>query len=162
MPCFLFNFDPNYIIQRDSLLFFLQNIIITIITSHVQVVKTRVFLCINSLYWMFSHLYLHSFISTALLWINNSKVFQLCLCFNCIIRLYIFIINLFILSVISNHRSNIFVDFIYHFFSIMNRTMLWVSISIYNIVISPRFLNFSHIWYCWILYLISFISFWFF
>ena len=112
----------------------------------------------NSLYWRFSHIYLHRFTSTAPFCIMNSTVFQLCLRFNCSIRIYILIINLFILFVISNQNSNIFVNCICHLFGIMNRTMLWLSISIYKIVVSYGFLNFSHIWYCWIFYLIYFIS----
>ena len=66
------------------------------------------------------------------------------------------------MSIFSNCSSKIFVNYIFHFFGIMNRTMLHLSISIYKIWISPDFLNFTHILFCWILYLISLISFWFF
>ena len=66
------------------------------------------------------------------------------------------------MSIFSNRSSKIFVNYIFHFFGIMNRTMLHLSISIYKIWISPDFLNFTHILFCWILYLISLISFWFF
>ena len=46
-PYCLFNFDPKYIIQRDSFLFFLQNTIITIITSCGTVVRILIYFCIK-------------------------------------------------------------------------------------------------------------------
>ena len=145
---FHFKFESRYTIQRDSFLLFLLNIIINIISSYGQVIKMRVFFCINSLYWRFRYLYLHRLISIALLWINNSTVLQLCFCFNCSISIYILVINLFILSVISNHSSKNIVNCNYQFFGIMNRSMFWLSIGIHKIVISTGFLKFAHIWYC--------------
>ena len=88
LPNCLFNFDPDYIIQRDNFFLSLQNNIITIITSSSKVVKTHAFFCINSFYWMFSQLSLHRFISNTLLCINKSRVFKLCLWFNCSIIIY--------------------------------------------------------------------------
>ena len=88
LPYWLFNFDPNYIIQRDYLLISFQNIIITIITSYGKVVKTHAFFCINSFYSMFSHFSLHMSISNALVCTNNSRVFQLCLWLKCSIRIF--------------------------------------------------------------------------
>ena len=87
-PYLILNLDPNYIIQRYSFLLVLQNIIITIITSYGQVVKTCVFFCINSFYLRLSHLSIHRFIITALLCINNSTISQLCLWFNCSIQIF--------------------------------------------------------------------------
>ena len=87
LPYFL-KFDLNYIIERDSFLLFLQNIIITIITSYGQFVKTRVSLCINNLYWRFSHISLHRFIINSLLWINKREEFHFCMCFNWSIIMY--------------------------------------------------------------------------
>ena len=90
---FLFIFYPNYIIQRDSLLFFLKNIIVTIISSYDQVVKTYFFICINSFYGRFSHLSLNMFISTSLFYINNSMSIKLYFCLNCSIRINVLIAN---------------------------------------------------------------------
>ena len=104
---FLFNFDSKYIIQRYSFLLFLQKIIITIIIRYDQFFKTRVLCCNKRFCWRFSHLSLHKLISTSLLYINNSPVFKIHLCFNCNIIIYLFLINFFILSVFINHTSNI-------------------------------------------------------
>ena len=90
--CF-FDFDPKYIIQRYSFLLFLQNNIITIITSYGQFVKTHFFFCINSFYLMFIHISLHRFISAALLCIIKIMVFRFCLCPNSSIRIYILLLT---------------------------------------------------------------------
>ena len=163
IPCHIafLTLTQKYIIQRDNLFFFLQKIIITIITNYSQVVKMCVFLFINSFYWSFSHLSLYGFISTALLFINNSTVVQFCLFFNYSIRIYFFILNFFILyfSAITVVRFLLFVFYT----SLVSWTgPCYRSVSESTILSSPLGSWIYHIWFCWIFYLISFISFWFF
>ena len=159
---YVFNFDPNYIIQRYSFLFFLQNIIFTIITCYNQFVKTRVFICIKSFYWSFSLLSLHRFIITALLCFNNIMVFQLCLCFNCGIRIkflsWTFVSYTFL--VITVIRSLLIVS--------STSLVSWTRLCSRSVTISTR--SSSALSYLILIifdfveffYLISFISFWFF
>ena len=66
LPYIPFNVDPNYIIWRYSLFFFLQNTAITIFTIFVQVIKRHFFFYIKSFYWRVCHLSNHRFISIQL------------------------------------------------------------------------------------------------
>ena len=60
-PYLLFSFDPNCIIQQYIVLFFLQNSIITLITSYGKVIKIYFFFCIKTFYWKFCNFSRHGF-----------------------------------------------------------------------------------------------------
>ena len=64
LPYLPLSFEPNYIIKIYSYIFFLQNIIITVITRNSQVIKSQWFCCISIFYWNLRHFSLHRIISS--------------------------------------------------------------------------------------------------
>ena len=64
--------------------------------------KSVSFFCIKSSYWRFSHLSLHSFISTAIFCIMYSTVFHFVSASTEELWIYIFVIKFLILSVTNN------------------------------------------------------------
>ena len=109
---YFFSFDPNFIIFGYSLFFFIQNIIITIITRNIQFVKRHFLFHINIFIWSLCYFSCHWFRSTQL--------------------------------------------------SVFHHICLQLNISINRIIIRSVFLAINPFKRFLILYLISFISFWFF
>ena len=121
LPYWLFNFDPKYIIQRDSLLFFFKNFTITIITIYGQVVKMHFFFCINNLYWRLCNISLRRFISTAIFCVNNSTVFRLCLFLNC--------------SIIINFSSFTFLSCLFSAITVVRFLLILFSTSLVSLTV---------------------------